>query len=135
MSAFENKKILIIDDDEDINMTLSDLLESEGFETVRAKNGKVALDYLNSFSDPDLPDLVLLDYSMPVMNGKEFCRAKAGVGRLSSIPVVMITAGGNLMDVMEACDTEGYMAKPMDMVSVLKMVKHFVDYKHDNNFI
>lgn len=120
------KKILTVDDDESIRQSVSDMLELEGFEAVWAKNGQVALDYLSRIPDKELPDLVLLDYMMPVMNGKEFFLKKAKCPRLAHIPVVMMTANGNLVNVMDNVDAGGYMSKPMDYETVVKMVKHFL---------
>ena len=126
MENTKPKKILTVDDDEDIRESISQMLELEGFEAVWAKNGQVALDYMMAIPDSELPDLVLLDFMMPVMNGQDFCEKKAKLNRLKNIPVVMMTAGGNLMNVMDRIDTGGYMSKPMDIETVVKMVKHFL---------
>ncbi len=125
------KKILTVDDDESIRHAVSEMLEFEGFESVWAKNGLVALDYLKRIPDSELPDLVLLDYMMPVMNGKQFFLEKIMDPRLTQIPVVMMTANGNLVNVMDNVETSGYMSKPMDYDTVVKMVKHLLD--HDGN--
>lgn len=124
MSNSKSKKILTVDDDEDIRSAISDRLDMEGFETVWAKNGRVALDYMKSTLDEELPDLILLDYMMPIMNGQEFCREKSKTPRLSHIPVVMMTAGGNLVNVMDKIDAnaEGFMSKPMDDETIINMV-------------
>lgn len=127
MCALQTKKILTVDDDEDIRQAVTQMLELEGFETVWAKNGQVALDYMKALPDQDLPDLILLDYMMPVMNGEAFVEAKSKVDRLANIPVVMMTANGNLMNVMDKIQTGGYMAKPMDIDTVITMVKHFLN--------
>lgn len=129
MKPTRAKKILTIDDDEDIRSSINERLQMEGFQTTWAKNGRVALDYLNAMSDNELPDLILLDFMMPIMNGQEFCREKAMVPRLSKIPVVMMTAGGNLINVMDKIDqrAEGFMSKPMDDETIVKMVKHFLE--------
>jgi DNA-binding response OmpR family regulator len=121
-------KILTVDDDEDIRESVSLLLESEGFETIRAKNGRVAMDYLNSIPDSKLPDLILLDYMMPVMSGDAFCKEKSLFTRLSHIPVVIMTAGGNLVTIMDKVETEasGYISKPMDIKTILQMIEHFI---------
>ncbi len=129
MCASKVKKILTIDDDEDIRSTISLRLEMEGFETVWAKNGRVALEYMNNIADVELPDLILLDFMMPVMNGQEFCKEKSKITRLSSIPVVMMTAGGNLINLMDKVDkaANGYMSKPMDEDTIINTVKYFLE--------
>jgi CheY-like chemotaxis protein len=128
-----NLRILTVDDDEDIRNSLALLLEQEGIETINAKNGRVALDYLNSIPDSKLPDLVLLDYMMPVMDGNEFCKQKTLVPRLASIPVVMMTAGGNLIKVMDNVEKEaqGYLSKPMDIDSIIRIIEYFLKPQND----
>lgn len=122
------KKILTVDDDEDLRNSLTSLLELEGFESVWAKNGQVALEYLKRVPDAELPDLVLLDYMMPVMNGADFHQGLRLDPRLAEIPVVMMTANGNLINVMEKVESAGaFMAKPVDYDTVVKMVKHFLE--------
>lgn len=126
MCSVSCKKILTVDDDEEIRSSLNALLEMEGFESVWAKNGQVALEYLKRVSDNELPDLVLLDFMMPVMNGQDFYNEVQKDKRLSQIPVVMMTANGNLVNVMEKVEAGGFMSKPMDYDTVVKMVKHFL---------
>lgn len=128
-SVSKAKKILTVDDDEDIRSSINERLELEGFETVWAKNGRVALDYLNATSDSDLPDLIFLDYMMPIMNGREFCIEKNKIKRLMHIPVVMMTAGGNLINIMDKIDSEaeGYMSKPLDDETIVGLVKYFLE--------
>lgn len=129
MCISKSKKILTVDDDEDIRSSICERLELEGFVTVWAKNGRVALDYLNSTHDQELPDLIFLDYMMPIMNGREFCQKKSDIARLSHIPVVMMTAGGNLINVMDKIDAEadGFMSKPIDDETIVSMVKFFLE--------
>lgn len=129
MQALRAKKILTIDDDEDIRNSINERLQMEGFHTIWAKNGRVALDYLQALNDADLPDLIILDFMMPIMNGQDFCREKSKIRRFSHIPVVMMTAGGNLVNVMDRIDSsaEGYMAKPMDDETIVRMVKYFLE--------
>lgn len=128
MKAPGEFRIMTVDDDEEIRSSLSLLLETEGFHTIHAKNGRVALDYLLACSDDQLPDLILLDFMMPVMNGDAFCKTISNYPRLSKIPVVMMTAGGNLIKLMDSVDKEadGYLSKPMDIHSLLNMIEYFL---------
>jgi DNA-binding NtrC family response regulator len=135
MMTSRPKKILTIDDDEDIRSSISERLELEGFETVWAKNGRVALEYLKATNDTDLPDLILLDYNMPIMNGQEFYREKMKIIRLQHIPVVMMTAGGNLVNLMDKIETQsmGFMSKPMDDDTIMNMVQHYLDHLSESS--
>jgi DNA-binding response OmpR family regulator len=135
MFASKAKKILTVDDDEDIRSSISERLELEGFQTVWAKNGRVALEYMKATPDQDLPDLILLDFMMPIMNGQEFCKEKAKLTRLAHIPVVMMTAGGNLVNVMDKIDSNanGYMSKPMDDTTIVNMVRHFLNHMPESS--
>lgn len=126
MHKHDRFKILTVDDDEDIRNSLNALLEMEGFDSIWAKNGQVALEYLRRVPDLELPDMVLLDYMMPIMNGQEFYQQLMSDKRLSHLPVVVMTANGNLVHVMEKVQAEGFMSKPMDCETVVKMVKHFL---------
>lgn len=121
-------KILTVDDDEDVRSTIGMLLEYEGFQTVHAKNGRVAMDYLMSTSNKELPDLILLDYMMPVMGGDDFCLNIAMDKRLAHIPVVMMTAGGSLVRLMDQVGkkVDGYLSKPMDIYSLLSMIEYLL---------
>ncbi|MBA2404476.1 MAG: response regulator [Bdellovibrionales bacterium] len=123
----QSYKILTVGDDECIRSTISDLLEDEGFETVHAKNGRVALDYLLATPDERLPNLIFLDYMMPVMDGESFCLNKAANPRLANIPVVMMTASGNLIRLMDTVEKKasGFMSKPMEIDVVMDMVEYF----------
>jgi CheY-like chemotaxis protein len=82
---------MIVDDDRDIRETLAEVLEDEGFLVVTAANGAEALDLLAS---APLPNVILLDLMMPVMDGFEFRVAQKMAAELAPIPVVIITAGG-----------------------------------------
>ena len=85
--------ILIVDDDDDVRQTLTELLEDEGYKAVGAGNGVEALQQLQR---SPLPCVILLDLTMPVMDGLQFREEQIRDGRLSAIPVVVITAGGRL---------------------------------------
>jgi CheY-like chemotaxis protein len=85
------RKILVVDDDADVRIALTELLELEGYEVVTATNGQEALDYLGHASE--LPALVLLDLRMPMVDGVQFRSEQRRDPTLARIPVVIVTAG------------------------------------------
>src|SRR5438067_1769607 len=81
--------VLIIEDDADLRDMMAQLLSLEGFQSVAVSNGREALDYLGQGV---LPDVILLDLMMPVMDGWEFRRKQQADRALADIPVVVLSA-------------------------------------------
>jgi CheY-like chemotaxis protein len=81
-------KLLIIDDDPDIRALLKEALKKSGHETKTAESGKTGLEAV----DREIPDLILLDLMMPVMNGYGFLDHLGSREIKPSIPVVILTA-------------------------------------------
>jgi len=111
------RKILVVEDDEDIRNMLMLALEIEGYSTVGAANGKEGLDLLPKMSGPCL---ILLDLMMPVMNGWEFLQAKRKDNVVSVIPVVIVSA---FTDQAEGEEVDGVLKKPIDFDALLRCVK------------
>lgn len=82
-------RILVIDDDDEIRGALSEVLVDEGYEVVCARNGEEALAQLAA---PLAPSAILLDLTMPVMDGWTFRRRQRMDPRLADIPTVVISA-------------------------------------------
>ena len=104
-------RILIVDDDADIRDGLSELLSDEGFDVATASNGQAAMDWLRDHRPKSC--IILLDLMMPVMDGRTFLRAKQSDPDLSTLPVVIITAGPREID--ETADVRGCITKPIDL--------------------
>jgi DNA-binding response OmpR family regulator len=81
-------KILIVDDDPPTRETLTTLLSDGSYELVTATNGTEALTIASEL----LPDLILLDVMMPVVDGFEVCRRLRADPRLAEVPIIMLTA-------------------------------------------
>ena len=81
-------KIMIVDDDEQILTLVEIMLRRQGYQVVKAPNPYAALELLDS----DLPDLALLDYMMPGMNGLELCGQIRLHPKAGKIPVLMLSA-------------------------------------------
>src|SRR5690349_16993945 len=89
------RRVLVVDDDADIRETVSLILEDEGYEVQSAQDGAAALGVLRA---GPLPDVILLDLMMPVMNGWQFREQQTRDPRLAAIPVVVLSADSSLRD-------------------------------------
>jgi CheY-like chemotaxis protein len=85
----EPRRILLIDDNQDLLDVLAALLGARGFTTIMARNGLEALEFLEN-SPP--PAVILLDLNMPVMDGREFLARKVEIPKIAAIPVIISTA-------------------------------------------
>ncbi|WP_219834901.1 response regulator [Paenibacillus sp. R14(2021)] len=107
----ENKKVLIVDDQNGIRILLMEVFSSEGYITFQAPNGKLALEIVKNES----PDLVLLDMKIPGMDGLEILKHVKAINK--EIKVIMMTAYGELDMIKEATDHGALMhfTKPFDI--------------------
>nr|WP_253895447.1 response regulator [Corallococcus exercitus] len=110
---------MVVDDDPDILEALSEILEAEGFEIRRARNGKEALERL----EPDPPDLILLDLMMPVMDGWEFAQRMRQKPDFASIPIIVLSADRNVGSKAKDIGAMGHLAKPFELNDLLSMVR------------
>jgi len=85
-------RILVVEDEEVLRDALEPLLEEEGYEVSVAENGREALSRLHTES---LPDIIVLDLKMPVMNGWEFRTIQKDDPKLGRIPVVAVSGDGS----------------------------------------
>ncbi|NVI99534.1 response regulator [Myxococcus sp. SDU36] len=112
--------VLVVDDDPDILEALSEILEAEGFEIRRARNGKEALDRL----EPEPPNLILLDLMMPVMDGWEFAqRMRQKPPEVARIPLIVLSADRNVGSKASDIGAVGHLAKPFELNDLLDMVR------------
>ena len=102
-------KILIIDDDEKLNHLLADYLGKMGFTVLTATLPTTGLEKL----EVENPDLVILDVMLPEMDGFEVCRS---IRQSSSVPVIMLTARGEVMDRIVGLEigADDYLPKPFE---------------------
>ncbi len=118
-----NKQILLVDDEPDLRQCLADFLEDEGFTVTQVENGKVALDLLNSGATPKL---ILLDYMMPVMDGKTFCTEIQKIENLNGkFPIVLLTAARIEQELVENMKLSEQLSKPINIPVFLKVVQKY----------
>ncbi len=112
------KKILIIEDEESISDLMSYYLEKEGFAVKAADNGQKGIVITETF----LPDLILLDLMLPDMNGFEVCKKISGE---YTIPIIMITAKSDTIDKILGMElgADDYITKPFDIREVIVRIK------------
>jgi CheY-like chemotaxis protein len=115
------KKILIVDDDRDLQEALADFLQSRGYTVSSADDGAKALQQLRN-SDP--PSLILLDLMMPVMDGHEFLAHRNADPVLADIPVVVISAGRHPRGSV-APGAADMLHKPFEADELIKVVQRY----------
>ncbi|MCK5564344.1 MAG: response regulator [Planctomycetes bacterium] len=119
--------ILIVEDEEHIRTALNYTFETNGFEVCLAVNGVEAL----KFAKYKKPDLILLDFVMPEMNGIEALEELKKYPSLKDVPVYMLTAMQSEVDIKRAfaLGAEGYLKKPFDPDKLVQKLKSKI-YMH-----
>ena len=126
LKNYGKKTVLVVDDDADIVSNIKEIFEMEDYSVLTASNGREAMDILKSLPDAHLPNLILRDYMMPILNGDGFNTERLTIPRLSSIPVVLMTASGNIHTIMNNLDVDAYIDKPMDINQMLRIAFNFI---------
>ncbi len=119
-SQIETLSVLVVEDDQDIRVTLEDTLASEGMRVATAANGAEALAYLRAHA---LPDVILLDLMMPVMDGPEFRAAQLADDRLAAIPVVVLSANRDSRSMARAIGAASVLSKPLDLEALVEALE------------
>jgi CheY-like chemotaxis protein len=117
------RRVLIVEDDEDVRALLQAVLNAVGFAVDTAENGREALRHLHQTSNR--PDLILLDLMMPVMNGWQLRAALRHEPAFSSIPIVVMTALHPTDEPAEGLDVSEYLIKPIDTPQLIGAVERF----------
>jgi DNA-binding response OmpR family regulator len=116
----KNRKILVIEDDNDIRVMLSFIL-GEDYDVVLCQDGRSGI----SSALVEKPDLILLDIYMAGMSGLEVCRIVRGTTDISSIPIILLTAGAMKDEVAEALanGADDIVFKPFDTVELMQKIE------------
>lgn len=116
-----SKKVLIVDDEPNIVISLEFLMKKEGFEVAVAVDGDEALAKAASFR----PDLILLDVMMPKKSGFEVCEALRADTANETMKIVMLTAKGRETEVAKglAIGANAYVTKPFSTKDLAVRVK------------
>lgn len=116
------KKVLVVDDSGAMLRTVKGWLE-ERYQVILANSGTMAIKYLAT----NRPDLVLLDYEMPVLNGKQVLEMIRSESEFSSIPVMFLTGKNDKESIQQVLSLkpEGYILKTTSPEQVMQMIDDF----------
>ncbi|MBI2952919.1 MAG: response regulator [Chloroflexi bacterium] len=115
-----SRTVLVIDDDQDIVSLVAMVLEAEGYTVQTAADGREGLQKL----ERDMPDLILLDMKMPVMDGWEFAR-EFHARHDSKVPIVVLTAAADARRRAEEIGAQGWIGKPFDLDTLVVVVDRY----------
>jgi len=119
------KKILVVDDDPYILMSLEFLMKKNGFDVMVARNGTEALEIV----EKQVPDIVLLDIMMPDVDGYAICKHIKSSKKLKDAKVVFMSAKSKETDIQKGYDLGAslYVTKPFSTRQLLKQVQDLIN--------
>lgn len=114
------KKILVVDDEPDIVLMVSNRLKASGYDVVSAADGQAGLEMAKT----SRPDLIILDLMLPKMDGYKVCSFIKKDSRYSKIPVIMFSAKAQQDDIKmgEEVGADAYIVKPFDSRVLLEKI-------------
>lgn len=106
-------KAMLVDDSRAMRAILGSIVSKLGFEILEAEHG---LDALEKLSQCDLPDLLLIDWNMPEMNGLELVEALRAKSEFTDVPIVMVTSENEMESMIKALEAGAneYVMKPFE---------------------
>ena len=113
LAASRDQLVLLVEDEPGLQEAIALALEIEGFDVVRASNGREALVHLATSQ----PDLIVTDYMMPSMNGAEMINEIRSDGALARVPILLISA--SLPKYVDKKIADAFLPKPIKIVKVL----------------
>ena len=124
-------KVMVVDDEKDVVYLIKVLMEREKLEVLEANNGLEAYNKLVT-KDPArvIPDAIILDIMMPEMDGYTFQSKLQEIDELSGIPIVILTAKGQMKDLFElSSNIFAFVEKPFEPKNLVKIVKDAIASK------
>jgi two-component system, OmpR family, phosphate regulon response regulator PhoB len=116
-----HKKIIVIEDNNDILDLMQYILEDEGYLVLPLGQAEP----LNTLKE-QRPDLVLLDDRLPGEYGHVLCAKLKANPETQEIPVILVSAARNLEQIAYECKADDFLPKPFDLKDLIAMVKHYV---------
>lgn len=123
------EKILVADDEEEVRDIMKDILTKEGYNVVVAKDGQEAL----GLTKTNNPDLIILDYMMPGLDGVQTCQSLKKDNQTKSIPVIMVTAYPGEKESGLSAGAIDFVTKPIEKVALLVRIRSALKVRHISN--
>jgi len=114
--------VLVVEDDPELLLSLSEVIESEGYCVSCARHGLEALGRLRGGVKPSV---ILLDLMMPIMNGWQFRYEQRQDSDLAKIPVVVVSAKSDSQQHAAWLEADGYLSKPIDLGILFDMLSRY----------
>ena len=123
VASLKNKKILVVEDDQDIRIMLNYILKDD-YSLVLCEDGRSGI----AKALTEKPDLILLDIYMPGISGLEVCKAVRNTPEISVIPIIILSAGAQRDEVSEgyALGANDYIFKPFDPDVLLERIEKLI---------
>src|ERR1700744_142882 len=117
------KRVLVIDDDEDILEILNIIFQENGYDIVLSNTGEAA-EHLQVIQ----PDLVLLDVRIvgSAKDGPQICKEIKAQQETRHLPVMLVSSESDLSIIAQECGADAYLAKPFDIYELLAQVKEYL---------
>ena len=117
----QKKKVLIVDDEDDLVELLANRLEANGYEVIKATNGQVGL----KKAKEEQPDAMILDIAMPQMDGLQVCQIMKSNPKLKNIPIIFLTSRSTKIDIKVGREVkaDAYLTKPFEPKMLLEKVQ------------
>jgi len=128
-----NVKILVVDDDENVRNTIKEILSLEGYQVFTAKNGKEALEKINTLN----PDIALIDYLLPKLDGISLCKIIKHDPEIFDIGVILITGLNNLETRIKgiSAGADDFLTKPFFVPELKARIKSLAKIKKYRDFL
>ena len=114
--------VLVVDDDADLREAIGSALEDYGCEVVLAENGAVGLELMRN----RLPDVVILDLMMPVVDGAQFRKLQLSDPSLAHVPVVLLSGHGQVAKQLTGLEIDAYYEKPISLMELLNVLRRYI---------
>ena len=123
------ERILVADDEADIRQIMKGIIAKEGYEVILAEDGTKALEV----AQKEKPDLIMLDFLMPGLNGIEVCKALKKEESTKDIPVIIVTAYPNQKEEALNSGAVDFMSKEADNIDIIWRIKSALKVKNIAN--